>query len=72
MFRLGWRDAGQVDPSGIELDKEEHVATSQKHRADGEEVSGGRPVLPGPSGPLPSPAQGNWAEIPTARGQLHL
>ena len=33
-------DSGQVDPSGVELDEEEHVEAPQQHRVDGEEVAG--------------------------------
>ena len=34
------RDPGHVDPSGIELDEEQHVEALQQHRTDREEVAG--------------------------------
>ena len=33
-------DPAHVDPSGVELNEEEHVEATQQHRIDGEEVAG--------------------------------
>jgi hypothetical protein len=32
-------DSGEVDPSGVEFDEQQHLQPSQPHRVDGKEVA---------------------------------
>ena len=33
-------DAGEIDPTGVEIDEKQHVEATEQHRVDGEEVTG--------------------------------
>jgi hypothetical protein len=66
---------GQVDPSGVQLDEEQHVQPLQPHGVDSEEVAGEDPGgllaqerLPGRRGPARGRVQSMTAEGAADRG----